>query len=154
MKKLYMMIGIPGSGKSTWVNNQDWLKDAFYISSDNHIDKYAISVGKTHDEVYRKYIKIAEKLVKQDVINAISNNKDVIWDQTNTSAKVRKKKLAKFTDYYKIAVFFKVPDEAELTIRLNSRPGKSISYNTLCRMKSSLEIPTLAEGFDEIWYGG
>jgi predicted kinase len=152
MKKLYMLIGIPGSGKSTWVKNQDWLKDAFYISSDNHLDKFATSVGKTHDEVYKEYIKTAEKLVKEDVVTAISAGKDVVWDQTNTSLKTRKKKLYLFADYYKIAVYFKVPDDEELKKRLKSRPGKHISQRVIHRMKSSLVVPTEQEGFDEIWY--
>lgn len=151
MKKIFMLIGIPGSGKSTWLKNQDIdLSNTAILSTDNHIDTYANSIGKTHDSVYREYIKTAEKLIKQDAANAVADNKDVYWDQTNTSVKVRRKKLNRFKDYYKVAVYFTVPSDNELKIRLQSRPGKTISHRTMQMMTSILEIPTLEEGFDEI----
>jgi tRNA uridine 5-carbamoylmethylation protein Kti12 len=151
MKKIYILVGIPGSGKSTWIKNQPWLKDAIVISSDNHIEAYATSIGKTYNDVYRDYIKTAEKLVKRDIKNAITSDKDVIIDQTNVTAKGRKKKLNLFKNHYKIAVVFKILGDDELYSRLKSRPGKHISKRTIDKMKCMYEPPSLDEGFDEIW---
>jgi len=81
-----------------------------------------------------------------------ANNKDVIWDQTNLTAKSRAAKLKMLPDYYKIAVVFKTPDAEEHARRLASRPGKSIPEGVLRSMAANLELPTEAEGFQEIWY--
>lgn len=150
MKKIYILVGIPGSGKSTWLKDQSWLKDSIVISSDNHIEAYATSIGKTYNDVYRDYIKTAEKLVKRDIATAIISDKDVVIDQTNVTAKGRKKKLNLFKNHYKIAVVFKILDD-ELYTRLHSRPGKYISKRSIDKMKMMYEVPSLDEGFDEIW---
>lgn len=151
MKKLYILIGIPGSGKSTWLKHQPWLKDAIIISSDNHIDQYAESIGKTYNTVYKEYIKTAEKLVKHDINIAMTSDSDVVFDQTNLTSKGRIKKLNMFKNHYKIAVVFKKLDDEELFNRLKSRPNKHISKHTIEKMKTMYEIPSMDEGFDEIW---
>lgn len=150
--KLYMMIGIPGSGKSTWIKNQDWNTNTVLISSDKLIDEYAISVNKTYNEVFDEYVGIATSKIFELANNAKKDGKDVVWDQTNVSVKSRKKKLDLFPDYHKIAVYFNTPDDNELEKRLKSRPGKHISQRVIYQMKDSLVIPTIDEGFDEIWY--
>ena len=59
MAKLYMLIGVPGSGKSTWINNQDWSKDCALISTDKLIEIEATRLGKTYNDVFKNYIKKA-----------------------------------------------------------------------------------------------
>lgn len=152
MPKLYMLIGVPGSGKSTWTANQDFLADATVVSSDRYIDEEAERQGKTYNEVFNDYVKIATKLMENHVLIAQANGKDIVWDQTNTSVKSRKNKLAMLPNYEKIAVMFRTPDAEELTRRLANRPGKSIPENVMRVMISSLVEPTEEEGFKEIWY--
>ena len=48
-----MLIGVPGSGKSTWVENQDWAKNCVYVSTDQYVEAYAKGLGKTYNEVLR-----------------------------------------------------------------------------------------------------
>ena len=152
MPKLYMLIGVPGSGKSTWIKSQTWTDNTVVVSSDRFIDEHAASVGKTYNEIFDDYVKIATRLMDNQVLIAQANGCDIIWDQTNTSQKSRKYKLDKLGDYEKIAVFFRTPDEAELERRLASRPGKSIPSNVMRSMISNLSEPTKDEGFKEIWY--
>lgn len=152
MSKLYVLIGVPGAGKSTWVANQDWSKDCAYISTDKHVEEYATSVGKTYSEVFKDYMPTATNLMTADVIDARDAGRDIIWDQTNTTAKSRKRKLAMLPGYTAIAVVFRTPDRNELDVRLSGRPGKHIPKNVIDQMISSWEEPTEAEGFAEIWY--
>jgi predicted kinase len=147
-----MLIGVPGSGKSTWIAEQHWAKDLPVISSDRYIDEYAASVGKTYNEVFKEYAPIAMKLMDNQVLICQANNVNCIWDQTNTSAKSRAKKLSMLPKYEKIAVVFKTPEHEEHARRLASRPGKNIPEHVMRSMIDNLEMPSESEGFKEIWY--
>lgn len=151
MPKVYMLIGVPGSGKSTWISNQEWAKDIPVVSSDRFIDAHAAKEGKTYNEVFDEYVKIATKLMDNQVEICKANNTDIIWDQTNTSVKSRKAKLEKLAGYEKIAVVFRTPEKAELDRRLAQRVGKSIPDAVMKSMIDSLVMPTEEEGFKEIW---
>ena len=50
MPKCYQLVGVPGAGKSTWVNSQEWAKDCAYISTDHHVERQAEFEGKTYNE--------------------------------------------------------------------------------------------------------
>lgn len=153
MKNLtaYILVGVPGAGKSTWAKNQVWAKDCALVSTDRFVEQHAEKEGKTYSEVFEEYMPIAVRLMVNQVHIARANNKDIIWDQTSTSVTTRAKKINMLDDYYKIAVRFKTPDEEELKKRLASRPGKNIPWDVMERMIGSFEEPTLEEGFDEIW---
>lgn len=152
MPKLYVLVGVPGSGKSTWISNQDWAKDCAIVSTDHHVEIHAKTLGKTYTEVFEDYMPVAVKFMAQDVINAREAGKDIIWDQTSTSLLSRKKKFKMLPDYHAIAIVFKTPPEDELVKRLASRPGKTIPWNVITNMIDNFEMPTLEEGFKEIWY--
>lgn len=152
MPKVYMLIGVPGSGKSTWIKNQDWAKDLPVISSDRFIDEHAELVGKTYNEVFDDYIAIATKLSENQARVCHANNLDCIWDQTNIGIKGRIRKLGMLPSYTAIAVVFKTPDPEEHAHRLASRPGKSIPDKVMKNMIDNLVMPTEDEGFSEIWY--
>lgn len=149
--KCYQLIGVPGSGKSTWIQNQDWAKDCVVVSTDNYVEQYAQSLGKTYSEVFDEFMPEAVNLMCQDVIVAREAGKDIIWDQTSTSVKSRKRKFNMLRNYEHIAVVFPTPPEAELARRLASRPGKNIPKNVMASMISNWEAPSEEEGFKEIW---
>ncbi len=152
MPKCYQLIGVPGSGKSTWYSNQDWAKDCVYVSTDRYVEIYAESVGKTYNEVFDEFMPEAVNLMCQDVIMAREQDKDIIWDQTSVSVKSRKKKFNMLPDYEHVAVVFITPDKDELEKRLANRPGKNIPPHIMRSMIDNFQFPTEAEGFDEIWY--
>lgn len=149
---VYMMIGVSGSGKSTWINKQnfDW-NNTVLVSTDAIIDRTAKKLGKTYSDVFSTTIKSAAQEMNQQLEQAIKNNMNIVWDQTNLTAKARQSKLAKIPkNYRKVAVFFEVPDEQELERRLQSRPGKNIPASVVASMRQQLEMPTAREGFDKI----
>lgn len=152
MPTLYMLVGIPGSGKSTWIANQafDWNTTRI-ISTDNIIERRAQEQGKTYSEVFQQEIKSATAQMNAELKQAIKDGANIIWDQTNLTRKARASKLAAVPEeYLKVAVFFPTPDDAELKRRLASRPGKTIPANVVLGMKSQIERPSRDEGFDEV----
>lgn len=151
MAKCYQLIGVPGSGKSTWIGNQDWAKNCVIVSTDNHVEMYAKSVGKTYNEVFKDYMPTATSLMIKDVVDAREQGKDIIWDQTSTTVKSRQRKFNMLHDYMHIAVVFQTPDLPELNRRLSLRPGKNIPSHVMVQMISGFQMPTMDEGFTEIW---
>jgi predicted kinase len=152
MPKLYVLIGVPGSGKSTWIKNQDWADDCVIVSTDNFVEEYAASVGKTYSDVFKEYMPTAVDLMAKQVVRCRENGNDVIWDQTSTTVNSRKRKFNMLPDYYAIAVVFKTPEFSELRTRLASRPGKNIPWNVVSGMIEHFDMPSEEEGFEEIWY--
>lgn len=152
MPKCYQLIGVPASGKTTWVNNQDWAIACAYISTDKWVDIYAKEVGKTYSDVFTDFMPTAVDLMAKEVVIAREMNRDIIWDQTSTTMKSRARKFAMLPDYYHIAVVFPTPSRIELKRRLDSRPGKEIPYVVVEGMINSFEPPTEEEGFHEIWF--
>lgn len=152
MSKCYQLIGVPGSGKSTWVKNQIWALGLTVVSTDNFVEAYANQQGRTYSEVFKDYMPTAIDLMIQQVAFAQQHGHTVIWDQTSTTSASRRKKFRMLPDYQHIAVVFKTPDPEELSRRLASRPGKIIPEEIVQDMIDRFEMPTLAEGFAEIWH--
>lgn len=151
MAKIFMLIGVPGSGKSTWIKNQKFDKSIVIASTDNHIEEYAKSVAKTYNEVFRDFVDQANTLMNKDIESAVSKNLDIVWDQTNTTSTARRKKLRKIPQHYeRIAVVFATPIHEELQLRLSSRPDKHIPAAIMNTMIANFQNPTLDEGFSSI----
>ena len=152
MPTVYVLVGVPGSGKSTWIKNQDWALGLSVVSTDNFVEQEATRQGKTYNEVFKDYMPVAVRLMANQVEVCKANGHDIIWDQTSTTVASRKKKFAMLPDYHTVAVVFRTPEPAELERRLAARPGKSIPWNVMQGMISGFKIPTLEEGFDEVWH--
>jgi predicted kinase len=150
---LYMLVGVPGSGKSTWTRKQ--LEDGFVngqnttvVSSDAILDEIASLLTMTYDAAFPLFVDGATKLAIMEAKEAFKDDQNVIWDQTNVTKKSRAKKLDMVPDHYsKIAVFFETPDLAELSRRLSKREGKHIPEHVIESMISKLEAPHEDEGF-------
>lgn len=151
MPKCYQLIGVPGSGKSTWVSSQDWASTCNIISTDYWVEEEAKRLGKTYSEIFTDYMPKAVDLMVANVVSAREMGNDIIWDQTSTTIKSRARKFNMLPNYYHIAIVFRTPEHKELMRRLMSRPGKEIPDHVIASMISSWEDPTEEEGFREIW---
>jgi len=156
MNKCYQLIGVPGSGKSTWIKNQSWALGMPVVSTDRYVEIEAQRQGKTYTEVFEEYMPIAVRLMVNHALACQANNMDFIWDQTSTTVKTRAKKFNTLlpSQYEHIAVVFKTPEPDELARRLASRPGKVIPAEVMENMIRNFEYPSLDEGFKEIWVVG
>jgi predicted kinase len=151
-----MLVGLPGSGKSTWV--KEFVKGALdnyvIISTDEFIDEYAAANNVSYNEAFKLLdLKEVEKKMYEKLEVAVYENKHIIWDQTNTSVKTRAKKLSKIPNkYMKYAKYFDISEE-DLNARLYKRAkeeDKFIPHTVLQSMKDSLVEPSTTEGFNYI----
>jgi len=152
MPKCYQLIGVPGSGKSTWIRDQVWALGLTVVSTDSFVEDYARAQGKTYSEVFDEYMPQAVDLMAKQVVFAREHGHTVIWDQTSTTVKSRRRKFNMLPDYEHIAVVFKTPQADELALRLASRPGKNIPDHVMRSMIDHFEMPDEEEGFKEIWH--
>lgn len=155
MPTLTVLVGLPGSGKSTSVP-EDF--DGFVYSTDNFIERQAKAHGQTYDIAFKGSIDLATKTMNTLLSNAIKIEDDVLWDQTNMSSKKRLGILSKFPKTYRKICICRVPPQdasewAELDRRILTRAthtGKMIPHHIIESMADSYVEPTLDEGFDEV----
>ena len=144
------LVGIPASGKSTWVKKH--AKFEVVLSTDDLLEDFATLENITYNDAFTKYMPRADKMFHDILDSCARTGDDVIIDRTNLSKKSRKRLMEKFKDkgYVFKAVVFPVPNQEELSTRLASRPGKTIPQKVMWSMISNFQHPTVDEGFSEV----
>ncbi len=152
MSEVILLIGAPGSGKSTWAkNNSD---NYFIASTDNIIEQWGKEVGMKYHEAFEHFdFNKANTKMNKEIKQAVKDNKSVIIDRTNMTVKGRAKFLKMFpSSYKKIAVVFE-NDYETLKARLIKREketGKHVPAFVLTNMLNNYQQPTKEEGFDNL----
>lgn len=146
MSKLFIMIGAPGSGKTTWCNN-NVPKNAVYISR----DEIRFNIIKDKDSYFSKE-KMVYNIFTNKINEALESGLDVYADQTSLNAGSRKKlinALNKKPDEI-IGIYFTTP--LDIVLQRNAqRTGRAlVPEDVVVNMFNSLTRPTLDEGFTEI----
>ncbi len=149
---LYVLVGLPVSGKSTWIKNN--CDSSFVIiSTDNELEALAESTGTTYNEAFNKHYDQAATKAKARFAKALKDNANIVWDQTNLTINKRRKVLSQVPRRYsKICVVF-IFDRDTLNVRLDTRhkeTGKFIPQSVVDDMEKSFSYPTESEGFDKI----
>lgn len=155
MPRIFVLIGPPGSGKSTWVGRYFSGMDPSFplaaepievLSSDAMIEAFAKERGLS----YRDAIALVDhehirKTLLERLRVAIEKGYTVILDRTNMTIQARNTFLAAVPDYYdRIAVDFRI-HPALLIERLAKRErdaNKHIPIGVFDRFVASYEAPT------------
>ena len=148
---LYVLVGLPGSGKSTWRDAN--AKDSVVLSTDDYLDRVAAEKGLSYSEVFKQEYKNALTNLNAECVTAVKTRENIVWDQTNMSKNKRRGILGRIPICYrKVAVLFEV-DPDELRVRLDKRAedtGKVIQDVVIQKMLFSYTPPSVEEGFDEV----
>lgn len=154
--EVVFLIGLPGSGKSTYIKGQREALKKFrkyaICSTDNYIETVAAINGKKYHEVFAETYPDAEKNFFEHIKAATENKVSMFIDRTNCSAEDRQQILKLIPpNYRKRAIIFHVPQD-ELKKRLYKRSemtGKFIPDEALQKIVDKYEHPTNSE-FDVI----
>ena len=170
VKVLYVMVGLPGSGKSHYVYNSlqvdkrfSSTDDYFVYSTDRMVEQFAAVIGKTYSEVFNHVIDSATKVMDYALTSRLEDLKKhpldyqcIVWDQTNLGKKKRARILQKFPadEWERHCIAFPAPSTKQewkvLEERLDNRPGKVISRRVMSQMSSIFVMPDDTEGFDSV----
>jgi predicted kinase len=150
--KIYVCIGAPCSGKSTWINKflASQKEDFVVISSDNIIEDLSAAEGLNYSQGWQKFIGRATAMMKADFREAVNNNRNIIYDQTNMGSKKRKSIISGLDNYEKIAVVFDC-DTKTLFERNRKRAqtsGKFVPEDVILNMLKSFDPISADENFD------
>lgn len=157
MVKFIMLIGPPGSGKSTWAKNyvqkmqteESWHR--FVILSSDEIRKELW--GSDTDQ---RNPAAVFKLLNRRAYSALSGATSVIYDATNINKKNRKSVLDRMPDtdfadlpISKIAVVFETP--LATCIARDASRDRVVGDKVISRYYNQFEMPTKEEGFGSIY---
>jgi predicted kinase len=153
MTVAYILVGMPGYGKSTWIANMfpAGANCPIILSTDNHIERFAYALGLSYNEGFKQFVDSATTLMHAELAIAVKHNLSVVWDQTNLTVAKRKMIIKALENYHKVAVVFDIAGGSEEWARRRAnRPGKVIPRAVLQQMQRTYVPPTFDEGFDDI----
>ena len=149
MATLHMLIGIPGSGKSTYAKNilMAKHKDAFYLASDKIRDN---NPNVAENDIW--------PIIYDTLASYLKDGHDVIYDATNFNKKYRdivKERLRErnVIDYDMKAYFFKTDVDVcinRVKKRNNVVGERYLPIDVIMSYQDRLEMPTKEEGFLEV----
>ena len=147
-KHLYLMVGVPGSGKSTYVKNI--LKDGdIYISR----DEIRYSLLTEEDDYFAKENEVIKTFIN-NIDKSLVNEEycgDVYADATHLSPKSRAQVLNKLKNKDKVSVIYLDIPLNIILERNAQRKGRAlVPENVVRRMYNSIILPTKEEGIEEL----
>ena len=140
MNKLYMMVGLPGSGKSTIAQKLNCK----IFSSDSLRKELWGSEGVQGDnsQLFNELHRRIKETLKQ--------GEDCVYDATNINAKNRISFLKSISriDCERICIF--VATDFNLCLLRNFQRERHVPYEVIKRMYLNFDIPQFREGWDDI----
>jgi len=141
------MIGAPGCGKSYYIKQH--LKNNEIVISR---DAIRFSMLKDTDAYFSKEKQVYNEFIRQ-INAAIADDRDFYVDQTSLNRGARAKLFSHLERKPNkiIAIYMNAPLE-KILYQNSLRTGRAlVPEDAVINMFNSIEKPTKAEGFDEIW---
>lgn len=149
MADLYLMCGVPGAGKSTFLKNHIKENNTKVISR----DKIRFSIVKPNEEYFSHEGEVLEIFWKQ-INEALAAGKDTFVDQTSLTPGARKW-LLQHVEGYKHANLIWIDENLETCLKRNEMRRGTRAYvprDVIRRMYNQFIEPSLDEGFYRIFY--
>ena len=143
MATLILMVGIPGSGKSTYTKTK--IERRVRILSSDAIRKELFD-----DENDQEHNDIVFETLYNRAREHLEAGRDVLIDATNNNKKNRKRTLEHFADLNikRKAIVIETP--VDVCIKRDKRRERTVGTEVINKFAENFEYPTKDEGFDEI----
>ena len=149
MANLYLMCGVPGAGKSTFLKNHIKENNTKVISR----DKIRFSIVKSNEEYFSHEDEVLEIFWKQ-INESLAAGKDTFVDQTSLTPRARKW-LLQHVKGYTYANIVWIDEDLETCLERNEMRRGTRAYvpqDVIRRMHNQFIEPSLDEGFYRIFY--
>lgn len=147
---LYLTVGLPGSGKSTYAKNFISGKDIEYLSS----DELRAVFGKSEED--QTVTPLVFGHIKRKVDEYLKNGKNVMVDATSINRRDRSDyiKTAKKYDTKVVALVFKMSRQGliDRNKKRGDAGGRVVPDWVIDKMLAKYEEPSNDEGIDEFIY--
>lgn len=144
--QFHMLVGIPGSGKTTWSSEKT---DCVILSSDTI--RQEMGLGFAQEDHTKLFAEITRRIIQH-----LQNKDNVIFDATNLNRKRRMALIKLINSDHKIGIvhticeLFIAPPEVCIK-RCSQRTGQPfVSPDVIHRMIKNFQVPSKYEGFDKI----
>jgi predicted kinase len=147
-KIIYISIGIPGCGKSTWFSEHRKGLDPMKYAL---VNMDTIRQEVTGDPTDQSKNTMVAAVARQHFLTAVSHSVPIIyWDNTTTQRKYRKEliEVGKRGGYDVVAVYFNIPFDT--CVKRNNMRNRVVPKDVLIRMKNQIQVPSMDEGWSEI----
>lgn len=146
MGKLFVLMGVPGSGKSTWCKNH--ITNETYVSR----DEIRFSLISENDEYFSKESIVFNTFIEK-INNALNNGEDVFADATHLNRASRNKIIKQIHAPVEEINVIWIKTPLEEALRRNSqRMGRAyVPESVIRKMFASMESPEFEEGFSKIY---
>merc|ERR1719410_3209257 len=147
--EMIMMIGLPGCGKSTWVEKhvqENADKQYNVISTSTMINKMTVNGEPRKDHHKGKWEQVVQKATRslQEMLRAASQRRrNVIIDQTNVYPNAQKRKARPFEGFQRRSVVV-VPSDETYKERCTAQEAagcKDIPDEAIMEMKANFALP-------------
>lgn len=148
MAKLYLMMGIPGSGKSTWIKNH-----LFPCQTHVSRDSIRFALVEEGEEYFSRETEVFNAFVKQ-INTFLSNGCDVYADATHISRASRNKLLSRINSHPEEVNLIWINGGLTNALLQNENRKNTRSYvpkSVIRRMYNQIEAPDFEEGFNIIY---
>lgn len=139
-----MLVGLPGSGKSTYA--KQWVEKHGGVIHSSDAIREELTGNVNEQKLNSKVFEVLHNRVKEDLRNA----KHVVYDATNINSKRRKAFLQQLSNINCVKRACIIASPYEVCLEQNERRDRVVPEEVIEKMYRNFEVPYWHEGWDDI----